>query len=154
VYLFTNLPLEQLPPTQLTNLDTLIGGSDGYQAMQPLIGMVLDQVSGIWADGLFKLLKAGFVDQQVKNAETQSWPSMVTSVINNIYNNNLDHTALSLDFRLRTVTRWLNKYADQSQLHFVRLKIGDGPPLKVYYRPDQLVEDQVRVLHQALRDLF
>ena len=81
VYLFTNLPLEQLPPTQLTNLDTLIGGSDGYQAMQPLIGMVLDQVSGIWADGLFKLLKVGGVDQQVKKAETQSWTSMDIFVI-------------------------------------------------------------------------
>ena len=35
----------------------------------------------------------------------------------------------------------------------MRLKIGDRPPLKVYYRQNQLVEDQVRVLHQALRDL-
>jgi len=119
--------------------------------------MVLDQVSGIWADGLFKLLqllKAGDVDQQVKSAENQSWPSRVTSVINYIYNNKLDPTALSLDFSLSTLKRWLVEYADQSKLHFVHLKIGDGPPLKVYYRPDQLVEDQVRVLHQALRDLF
>jgi hypothetical protein len=121
-----------------------------------LIEVVLDQVSGIWADGLFKvlqLLKVGDMDQQVKNAETQSWPSMVTTVINSISNNNLDHTALSLDFSLRKVTRWLNKYAGRSQLHFMCLKTGDGPPLKVYYRPDQLVEAQVRALHQALRGL-
>jgi len=156
VYLFTNLPLEQLPPTQLTNLGVLIGGSDGYQAIQPLIGMVLDQVSGIWADGLFKLLqslKAGGIDQQAKKAETQSWPSRVISVINYIYNNNVDPTALSLDFSLSTIKRWLNKYVEHYQLHFVRLKIGDGPPLIVYHRPDQLAEDQVRSLHQALRDL-
>ena len=156
VYLFTNLPLEQLPPTQLTNLGALIGGSDGYQSIQPLIEMVLDQVSGIWADGLFKLLqllKSGDIDQQVKKAETQSWPSRVTSVINNIYNNSIDPTALSLDFSLSTIKRWLNKYVEHYQLHFVRLKIGDGPPLIVYHRPDQLAEDQVRSLHQALRDL-
>ena len=80
VYLFTNLSLEQLP--QLMNLDTLVGGSVDYRTIQPLIEMVLDQVSGIWADGLFKLLKAGGVDQQVKKAETQSWTSMDISVIN------------------------------------------------------------------------
>ena len=45
VYLFTNLPLEQLPPTQLMNLDTLVGGSVDYRTIQPLIEMVLDQVS-------------------------------------------------------------------------------------------------------------
>ena len=109
-----------------------------------------------FSGGLFKLLqllKAGDIDQQVEKAETQSWPSRVTSVIIYIYNNNVDPTALSLDFSHSTLKRWLVKYADQSKLHFVRLKIGDGPPLKVYYRPDQLVEDQVRSLHQALRDL-
>ena len=98
-------------------------------------------------------MKAGGIDHQVKKAETQSWPSRVTSVINNIYNNSIDPTALSLDFSLSTIKRWLNKYVEHYQLHFVRLKIGDGPPLIVYHRPDQLAEDQVRSLHQALRDL-
>ena len=86
-------------------------------------------------------------------AETQSWPSRVSSVIVYIISNSDDPTALSLDFSLSTIKRWLNKYVEHYQLHFVRLKIGDGPPLIVYYRPDQLAEDQVRALHQALRDL-
>jgi hypothetical protein len=139
IYLLSNLPIEELPPTRLTTLDELAGNSEpeGYDTFVGLVEAVLDEYTGVWGT-LMEMLVS---DEKSSN---------VTSVIRYISYNNDDIAKFLAKLSERTITRWLSKVVSQLGLVSTQVACSKGLSIKVWHREGGLDEPQIRDLWAQL----
>lgn len=136
IYLLSNLPIEELPPTQLTTLDKLAGNGEpeGFEPFVGLVEAIVDEFTGVWS----KLLE-------------HEKSSKDTFVINTIsYNNDvLAKKWATID--ARTIRRWLSKAVSQLGLTATQVAFGKGLSIKVWHRRGELNEAKVRNLWKEVQ---
>lgn len=131
IYLLTNLPIDELPPKQLTTLNQLTENdqSEVYEAFKVMVDKVLDTYSGVWSQLL----------------EGEKCRKDMPVIYIPIYNRHVLATFLS-DCNKRTIRRWLAKAASDLILEAKTLVFGRNVRVKVWHRPGQLDEMKIRTL--------
>lgn len=131
IYLLSNVPIEELPPTRLTTLDKLAGNGEpeGFEPFVGLVEAIVDEFTGVWS----KLLE---------NEKS----SNLTFVINTISYNNNEIAKFLSSLSRPTVNRWLSKAASQLGLVSTQVAFGKGLSIKVWHRRGELNEAKVRNL--------
>ena len=129
IWLLTNLPIDELPPTKLTTLDEIIAETDPkFLAFVEIVKRIVAEVTGVWGELL------------VKNSECNQ--------CNSIYN--LLQTLHSENFSRRTILYWLQRAVKQLDYESTTIAIGGNVRLKVYH-DGNLNQNKIRKLYHELK---
>lgn len=127
IWLLTNLPIDELPPTKVTDLNEIIAETDPmFLVLKDEVAKIQSQYSGVW----MACAKIRFDTLVIDN--------------NSIYND------VKANFSDRTIYRWFNKTVELLGYESTIVTIGGNVRLKVYH-DGNLDENKIRKAYLELK---
>ena len=140
IWLLTNLPIDELPPTQITDLDEIIAETDpAYLAFVKIVEKITAEVSGVWGDLMVVLTNSeNVINFSECHARNRTY-ILLRACHSELYN-------IFVNKSQRTVLRFLERAAKQLGYESTIVTIGGNVRLKVWHAGN-LDVDKIRELY-------
>jgi hypothetical protein len=131
IWLLTNLPIDELPPTRVTDLSEIIAETDPqFLAFVEVVKRVVAELTGVWGELL------------VKNSECHQC-NRIYILLQTWHSENL--------ISRRTTLRWLQRAVELLGYEATTITIGGNVRLKVYH-DGNLDENKIRQAYFELKE--
>ena len=130
IWLLTNLPIDELPPTKVTDLNEIIAEADPqFLAFVEVVKRLNAELTGVWGELL------------VRNSECHACNRIYT-LLQEWHSENLSR---------RTTLRWFQRAVKQLDYEATTVTIGGNVRLKVYH-DGNLDENKIRKLYHEIQE--